>query len=486
MTHLEGGVAGTAECPLVLLADSGQSVDEGTLVPSAFMNSATLAGGRIAFFAMIDGSARNQGVFRAEGGIATPVAIGCGSGGGSGDPGSGVGDPTPIGGTFTGFFGGTFFAPAINALGDVLFMADLHGGSSPRGLFVGHLNGTIDNVARVGGPAPGGGTFVNVGHGSINDAGTVAFVGRASVDTGPGIFTWTNGTLQKIARPGSPAPGGGTYTIIVGETLGFSDGTNIPVGPLPDINNLGTIAFRTLASGSVSRGIVLRTSAGVATWAVKANTATPIGGTFFDMQGASLNDAGELCFFADVNISGTFTSGLFAGLPNQLHKALAFYDEFDGGTVTGLAFSRNPMQFIDADGNVVAWCNVDLPGGVSHGRIVTIDPAGLIVTRAEQGDPSANGGTIGSIDAWPSAQSGFGVTLSTGTPGAPSGQSAHQLVPACAACVGDLTNDGEVDAEDLATLLGAWSTAGPGDLDASGTVNAADLAVLLGAWGNCG
>ncbi|MDZ4754099.1 MAG: CHRD domain-containing protein [Phycisphaerae bacterium] len=48
---------------------------------------------------------------------------------------------------------------------------------------------------------------------------------------------------------------------------------------------------------------------------------------------------------------------------------------------------------------------------------------------------------------------------------------------------GDLNGDGEVNAEDLAILLGQWGGRGSGDLDGSGTVDAADLAILLGAWG---
>jgi hypothetical protein len=39
-----------------------------------------------------------------------------------------------------------------------------------------------------------------------------------------------------------------------------------------------------------------------------------------------------------------------------------------------------------------------------------------------------------------------------------------------------------VNGADLATLLGAWGTAGPGDINGSGTVDAADLAALLSAW----
>jgi hypothetical protein len=54
------------------------------------------------------------------------------------------------------------------------------------------------------------------------------------------------------------------------------------------------------------------------------------------------------------------------------------------------------------------------------------------------------------------------------------------------ACTGDINNDGFVDGNDLAVLLGAWETADPGaDLDGSGNVDGADLATILGYWGPC-
>lgn len=53
-------------------------------------------------------------------------------------------------------------------------------------------------------------------------------------------------------------------------------------------------------------------------------------------------------------------------------------------------------------------------------------------------------------------------------------------------CVGDLDADGSVGGSDLATLLGAWGSAGgPADLDGDGSVGGSDLATLLGAWGIC-
>ena len=47
----------------------------------------------------------------------------------------------------------------------------------------------------------------------------------------------------------------------------------------------------------------------------------------------------------------------------------------------------------------------------------------------------------------------------------------------------DIDNDGDIDAADLAILLGAWGqSGGASDVNRDGTVNAADLAILLSAW----
>ncbi len=51
-------------------------------------------------------------------------------------------------------------------------------------------------------------------------------------------------------------------------------------------------------------------------------------------------------------------------------------------------------------------------------------------------------------------------------------------------CPADLNLDGQVDAADLAAVLGAWGTPA-GDLNDDGLTDAADLAAVLGAWGPC-
>ena len=55
--------------------------------------------------------------------------------------------------------------------------------------------------------------------------------------------------------------------------------------------------------------------------------------------------------------------------------------------------------------------------------------------------------------------------------------------------MGDIDQDGEVDAADLGLLTAAWGTDGsvvPGsDLNSDGIVKADDMGVLLAAWGPC-
>jgi hypothetical protein len=70
-----------------------------------------------------------------------------------------------------------------------------------------------------------------------------------------------------------------------------------------------------------------------------------------------------------------------------------------------------------------------------------------------------------------------------GTPADVTGSTVGPL--ACQPTTPDFDGDGDVDAADLAQLLGAWGpcVCCPADLDGDGTVGAFDLALLLGAWG---
>jgi hypothetical protein len=62
----------------------------------------------------------------------------------------------------------------------------------------------------------------------------------------------------------------------------------------------------------------------------------------------------------------------------------------------------------------------------------------------------------------------------------------NPALPSC--CMGDLFNDGAVNAADLAVVLTQWGEKGVGleaDLDGNGIVNGIDLAIVLSNWGEC-
>ena len=208
---------------------------------------------------------------------------------------------SPIGGHFGGFFFGTGFTPDINDAGDVIFFCDVNGGDSRRALFLYQAaSGQIVKVAAVGDPSPIGGTFGAVGPGSINNNGKVVFLASPVGDTiNSNLFMWDNGVVTKVAALGDPAPGGGTFSGLGVESFGFQDGTFVPFGPVPDINDSDQIAFRAIVTGGITgRGIVVRTNQ-VDEWYVKVPDPTPIGGTYLDMQAAAINNAGQIAFFAD-------------------------------------------------------------------------------------------------------------------------------------------------------------------------------------------
>jgi hypothetical protein len=407
----------------------------GTLNPQAFGNPTTVnASGRVAFNSRVDGSDRNQGVFVADSdGTISAIAIGCGGLGGGGDTTSSCGDVSPMGGHFGGFFSeNTVFTPDINDAGDVLFFCDVNGGDSRRALFLYQgASGQIVKVAAVGDPSPIGGTFGAVGPGSINNNGKIVFLASQVGDTvNSNLFMWDSGVVTKVAALGDPAPGGGTFSGLGTESFGFQDGTFIPTGPVPDINDSDQIAFRAIVTGGITgRGIVVRTGQ-VDEWYVKVPDPTPIGGTYLDMQAAAINNAGQIAFFADYHPTPqTTNSGWFAGAPGNWRKVVVFFDPIDGGQCLGLAFSRNPMQTIDAAGNVVFWANLDSNG--TSDRLVLGLTDGNLLIAARRGDPTPIGGTFGSMDAWPAINGNIG-TVNVATPGAQNGAlSAHMAFNHC-------------------------------------------------------
>ena len=409
----EGGACGVA--PVAWQGQPLPAGAEGALDPVAFFNSATLNNaGTIAFIANVTGADRNQGVFTADANGLHIVMLGCGDGGGSGNPGT-CGDPTPIGGTFGGIFQGTLGTPAINDNGDVLFLADVANGSSPRGLFLYQAaTGDIVKVAAQGDPSPLGGTFTALGMGSLNSAGTVAFLANTDGAQISDIYLWQDGVVTKYVAAGDPVPGGGTFEMLGTELWGFPDGSFLAGGPVPAINEAGDIAFRGIVSGvpDTDRGIFLSHD-GTHEWLVRGGADAPGGGTFVDFQAPSLNANGEVAFFAD----STATSAWYAGDGTDWRRIVAFNDVIEGAPVDGLSFSRNPMNTIADNGDVVVWVS-RLVDGNDRGTTMVVHPDSSVTLLAVQFEDTGFGGMWGgSMDGWPSINDRGQMRMGSATPG---------------------------------------------------------------------
>ena len=464
--------------------------ESGTMYPLATANPAIINDlGQIAFMSQVTGPARNQGIFVADGNTLTPIAMGCGGGGGSGNPGSGVGDPSPLGGTFCGFFVGTVFAPPISNNGDVLFMADVDGGSAPRGLFLYQAtSGQIITVAAVGDASPVGGTLTAVGPGSMNNNGEIVFLGKNSGAGHVNILKWTNGVVTKHVAVGDPAPGGGTFSLLAGEALGYVDGTWIPIGDVPGINDAGQVSFFGIVQGGVAERGLFVTTGGVHAWYVQRGEATPAGGTFLDFQAPLLNEVGEIAFMSDLDLGGgQYNTGWFVGTPGNWRKVLVFYDQIAGGQVCGQAYSRNPMRALDECGNLLIWCALRYPDSTELDTLLVSPPTGGPIVVAQEGDANVLGGSVGGMNAWPDMNNLRQGMLSCYTPGTPGAiYNAHFVFSGW--LPGDLDGDNDIDLSDLAQLLAHYGMTGgatyaDGDIDGDGNVSLSDLAALLAVYG---
>ncbi|RJP32282.1 MAG: hypothetical protein C4547_14200 [Phycisphaerales bacterium] len=465
----------------------------GTLNPVAYGDGASIdASGTLAFTTIIDGVPRNQGIFLADEDGLHPIAIGCGSGGGTGDPGTHCGDPTPIGGTFTGFFRGTYFIPAVNDAGDVMFLSDVVDGPSPRGLFLyRRVEDDIIKIAAVGDPSPMGGRIGMVGPGSINNARQAVFLAYNEGSTVAQIFRWQDGAVSKVVAAGDPAPGGGTLQILAYETASFGDGTTMPVGAVPDINDSGQIAFFAIVSGGRGGQGLFVSRDGVHEWAVWRGQPSPIGGTFLNFWHPLINNEGELAFFTDVDLGGHGNSAWVVGRPGNWRKAVAFFDRIDDGEVRYLAVSRNPMRALDDCGNLLVWCMVLKEDNSERSLQVLITPSGQQIVTAGDNDPTPLGGVLNTFQGWPSMNNGGQMVLGSGILGGIGGtESAHFLVE-LDHLKGDGDGDRDVDLKDLGLMVECL--AGPADcppqfactvfdFDGNGRVDLRDAAGFQGAF----
>ena len=123
------------------------------------------------------------------------------------------------------------------------------------GLFL-SSGGSLSAVIRPGDALPGGGNFVTTGFGSpqfsFNDRGEAAFAATLDTDDDgdgipdTGVYVWSAGALQLIARTGTVVPSIGTIAHIQSPQ---SIGSRLPFGGAV-LNSRGDVLFEaTLTNG---------------------------------------------------------------------------------------------------------------------------------------------------------------------------------------------------------------------------------------------
>ena len=209
------------------------------------------------------------------------------------------GDPAPAGGAFA-----AFGPPAVNAGGQVAFAAVVEGKAVPGGVFV-VAGDRIQMAVAAGADTPMGGIFAKFSERiALNDAGVIAFHGMlkfAPVDAA--IFVVENGRIRAVSRLGDPAPGGGTIAHF---------------GLWPVVGSGGEVAFAaSIENGPVPVAILLADATGL-TQIVAVGDALPGGDRIASLTlypVVSVGPRGHVTFAVAPTATGEGPEGLFTAQP---------------------------------------------------------------------------------------------------------------------------------------------------------------------------
>jgi hypothetical protein len=339
------------------------------------------ASGQVVFSPGLTGGSSSGGIFVGNPGSILAAAL--------------LGAAAPGGGAYSGFL-----QPVLNASGQVAFFADLTGGSS--GIFAGNP-GSMQAVARQGGPAPGGGTYFGFFNSSslvVNASGQVAFDAWVNSSTTQCIFMGTAGSVQAVAKTGNAAPAGGNYDQLF----------------RPAINAAGQVAFfSTLAAGSSNGGIFVGVPGALQTAALRG-AASPAGGTYFSLGEPVINRSGKVSFWASLT-GGSSTSGIFVGAAGAITAvALQGQPAPAGGGATFGDFDPGPPGGLNALGQVVFSGSLTGTGVTSANNqgLYVASPGGGVVKVVRTGDQIDVGNGSGMHTV-----SGFSFNISGGEYGRP-------------------------------------------------------------------
>jgi hypothetical protein len=210
------------------------------------------------------------------------------------------GDPAPAGGAFA-----AFGPPAINARGGVAFAAVVEGKGVPGGIYL--VNGErVEMVVGAGEETPIGGIFAKFSERiGLNDRGLIAFHGMlkfAPVEAA--IFAVENGRVRAVSRLGDAAPGGGTI---------------VHFGLWPAVGSGSDIAFAASIEGGSTPVAILLADGTRLTQVVAVGESLPGGDRIASLTlypVVSVGSRGHVTFAVTPTPTGEGPEGLFAAEPN--------------------------------------------------------------------------------------------------------------------------------------------------------------------------
>ena len=278
--------------------------------------------GTVAFAATVTGTRATEGIFTWSRGRVRPVAV----------------SGTPAPGMAPGVFQ-SLDAPAVNARGDVTFLATVRRGrESLEGVFVRRADGSVRKMIAQGDPAPAGGTFLAFGPPALNARGVVAFAAAVEGKAVPGgVFVVDGDRVRMLLGAGEETPIGGIYAKI-SERLGFDD--------------RGTVAFHgMLKFAPVAAAIFAVGDDGKARAVARLGEAAPGGGTFshFGLWPAA-TATGEIAFAASID-DGPSPIAIVLATPGGLVRVAAVGDDLPGG-VRIASLSLYPVVSASTSGGI--------------------------------------------------------------------------------------------------------------------------------------
>lgn len=237
-----------------------------------------------------------------------------------------AGQRAPTGGVFRAFSDVT-----LNDRGTIMFLGRTTSRATPEGLFFAR-QGEVATIAAVGQAAPSGGVFTDFANPTINAQDTIAFVGRATGPGAEGIFTSTEGSTTAVLLAGQPAPDGGAFRF-------FLDGT-------PALNDRGEIALVAATTVRSTQGIYVLSGGRVIPLVTTADAA-PLGGRFTEFGSVVLTSAGTVGFIGRTD-SRAVPEGLYV-----TGRAILVPLAMSGQRVSGGVLTRFASVVINSDEEVV-------------------------------------------------------------------------------------------------------------------------------------